>query len=108
MTSEIVLQTPIDCLAPSGERFTISVEIGRPYKIGDEPWACPVKIRGLYDNLPDIRGEDALQSLCLAASLARSLLDGAIANGYRLLHPNTNDRYELDSTFGSIGERFSG
>ena len=108
MTSEFVLQNPIDCLAPTGERFTISVEIGRPYKTEDGPWACPVKIRGLYDNLPDIRGEDALQSLCLAASLVRSLLDGVIGNGNRLLHPNTNDWYELDPTFGAVGTRSDG
>ena len=103
MNSEITLEAPIDCLAPTGERSTLSVEIGRPYKTSDGPWACPVNIRGLYDNLIDIRGEDSLQALCLAASLVRSLLTGVIENGGRLLHPNTNDSYELDATFGGAG-----
>jgi hypothetical protein len=108
MTSEIILQAPIDCVAPTGERFTASVEIGRPYRIPDGPWACPVKIRGLHDNLVDIRGEDSLQALCLAASLVRSLLAGVIENGGRLLHPNTNEAYELDATFGSVGDPLDG
>ena len=104
MNSEITVQAPIDCLAPTGERFTFYVEIGRPYKTSDGPWACPVKIRGMYDNLADIRGEDSLQTLCLAASLVRSLLTGIIENGGQLLHPNTNDPYELNPTFGSVGK----
>jgi hypothetical protein len=108
MASEIMLQAPIDYVAPTGERFTALVEIGRPYKIQNGPWACPVKIQGLYDNLADIRGEDSLQALCLATSLVRSLLAGVIESGGRLLHPNTNDSYEIDITFGSVGNHLNG
>jgi hypothetical protein len=108
MTSEIILQSPIDLLAPNGERLTVFVEIGRPYKTSDGPWACPVKIRSLYDNLPDMRGQDSLQSLCLAASLVRSLLAGVIESDGRLLHPNTNDPYDLEVAFGRIGNPLDG
>lgn len=103
MTSESIVQTAIDCLSATGERFTASVEIGKPYRVPDGHWACPVKIRGLYDNLADITGEDSLQALCLAASLVRSLLGAVIENGGTLLHPNSNDSYELDATFGCVG-----
>ena len=103
MASENIVQTSIDCVAPTGERFTASVEIGRPYCLPDGHWACSVRIRGLYDNLADIHGEDSLQALCLAASLVRLLLRALMEDGGRLLHPNTNDSYDLDATFGSLG-----
>jgi hypothetical protein len=67
MTYENIVKTPIDCLGSKGERYTLVVELGRPYRVSTVEWACPVKIRGLYDRLPDVRGGDALQALCLAA-----------------------------------------
>jgi hypothetical protein len=104
MNSEITVRAAIDCLEPTGERLTLYVEIGKPYKTSDGPWACPVRIRGMYDNLVDIRGQDSLQAFCLAASLVRSLLTGVIENGGQLLHPSSNDPYELDPIFGSVGK----
>jgi hypothetical protein len=103
MVDQPILTTRIDCLSSDGERQEVAVEIGRPYKAPEGEWACPVKIRGMYDRLPDVRGEDSLQALCLAASLVRSLLTSFVEAGGRLVTPNTDSAYELKATFGEIG-----
>jgi hypothetical protein len=104
MPDENIVESAIDCVGPNGERYRIVVELGRPYRASSGEWACPVKIRGLYDRLPDVRGEDALQALCLAASLARSLLEGYVETGGRLVHPETNSDYGLKNTFSRVGD----
>ena len=98
-----IVETPIDCLGPKDERYTLVVQIGQPYRVQEMEWACPVKIRGLYDRLPDVRGVDSLQALCQAASLVRSLLEGYVENGGKLVHVSTNDTYELEPTFSGVG-----
>jgi hypothetical protein len=52
--------------------------------------ACPVAIRGMYDNLADIHGEDSLQALCLAASLVRTLIAGFVSDGGKLSFPDSD------------------
>jgi hypothetical protein len=103
MASDTIVETIVDCVSPTGERHSVTVEIGRPYKT-DGPWACPVTIRGLYDRLPDVCGEDSLQALCLAASLVRSLLTGVIENGGRLMYPHSDSAFDLNATFGGVGQ----
>jgi hypothetical protein len=78
------------------------VEIGQPYQVAEGEWACPVKIRGLYDSLCDIHGQDSLQTLCLAASLVRSLT-AFVKGGGRMMFPNTDHAYDLNAIFGHVG-----
>ena len=103
MNAEPVVTTKLDCFRPDGERREVVVEIGRPYQVPEGEWACPVNIRGLYDGLSDIHGEDALQALCLAASLVRSLLTSFVEGGGRIMFPNTDAAYDLNATFGQVG-----
>jgi hypothetical protein len=56
------------------KRFRITVEVGKPYRVGPHEWACPVGLKGLHQSLPDVHGDDALHALCLAVSLAGRLL----------------------------------
>lgn len=72
----------------NGRRFEIAIDIGQPYRCGDSPeeWACPVALRGLYDRLHDAHGNDALQALCLAISLALDLLSAFKDEGGKLLY----------------------
>ena len=83
--SDLVVTTNVDCVSPLGERRQVTVEIGRPYRAPEGEWACPVAVRGLHNRLPDVRGEDSLQALCLAASLVRMLLAGFIEDGGKIL-----------------------
>ena len=54
--------------------FPLTVEIGAPYQVGKEEWACPVSVSPLYDHLPDMRGGDLFQAIFLAMRLALTLL----------------------------------
>ena len=106
--SEIVATTTLDCVNPLGERQQVTVEIGRPYRAPEGEWACPVAMRGLYNSLPDVRGEDSLQALCLAASLVRMLLTGFVEDGGKIFFLNTDSEYDLESTFSRVGGGSSG
>jgi len=88
-------------------RFSIRVQIGRPYLRAKDPdmWACPVSVEPLYKRLADIAGEDSFQALCLANRLAASLLEGFVQSGGRLLN-NDGTAFSLDVLgFGAPGKR---
>jgi hypothetical protein len=78
----------------------LTVRIGRPYELGDHEWACPVETDGLHGRHPDIHGTDSLQSLCLAASLVRRLLQDFVARGGKVLHPEDRTVVNLSTVFG--------
>ncbi len=59
---------------PDGTRAPLIVEIGKPYSVDTEEWACPVSLKPLYPRLPDQHGVDSMQALCLALSLVFDLL----------------------------------
>ena len=71
----------------SGERITIKLRLGRPYRKDTNPetWACSVSLEPLYSRLSDIAGDSSFQSLCLANRLALYLLAGFKEDGGRLL-----------------------
>lgn len=79
------------------ERFTITIEIGAPYRSLEgsedesEEWACPVAIRPLINCVPDIRGFDAFQALCLAIALVRRTLNNFREQGGWLMDPSGDD-----------------
>ena len=92
---------------PGKESFEITVEIGTPYLCGEDPedWACPVAVRPLYQSLRDIHGDDSLQSLCLAISLAQNLLQDFREKGGLLTYEN-GEPFPLESySFGIEGWR---
>ena len=78
---------------PGEEPFTITLELGKPYlwKTSPDTWACPIALKGLYDRLADMRGEDALQALCLALRLAFELLDDFRQKGGKLTYETGED-----------------
>ena len=83
-----------------GRKRRITVQIGRPYAIGDEEAACPVAIVGLVGKLPDIRGADTVQALALALRLVRSLLSTLVENGGRVTLTDGTD-VDLTAHFGA-------
>ncbi|WP_266183195.1 hypothetical protein [Dyella humicola] len=87
---------------PNGDLFEIRIEIGAPYSWqGDEDeWACPVKLHPLYPNLRDIHGGSSLQALCLAISLAKSLLDAFLEKGGELTY-GENGTFDVNAVFGT-------
>lgn len=97
----IAKETMFGCL-PDGQRFEINVEIGIPYQWQGEAdeWACPVSLTPLYTKLRDIHGGSSLQAICLALSLAKSLLDGFVEKGGELTY-DSGGRFDLDAVFGT-------
>ncbi len=81
--SAAIAKTTFVGARPDGHKFEITVEIGQPYD-SPEGWKCPVRLQGLYNHLPDARGEDAVQALCLAVCLAFDLLSEFKTNGGKL------------------------
>jgi len=88
---DVVAQTTIDCIPHAGDRFACIVQIGIPQQAATGEWACSVVMLGLEKRLPDVRGEDSLQAVCLALTLVRRLLTHFVEDGGRILIPGTND-----------------
>jgi len=85
LATPTVASISIDAVSPEGEVFVIELEVGTPYHCETGEWACPISLRGLYDRLRDMRGEDSFQALCMAVSLAQDLLQDFRGKGGRLL-----------------------
>lgn len=79
----------------------IVVRIGEPYRTKDSDWACPVAVDGLQVTLADQHGVDSFQALMLAQRLARTLLEGFIADGGVL--KDADESYIVE-----VGELFEG
>jgi hypothetical protein len=115
-TLDIIATTELTCIRPTGERLDCRVEIGRPYRVQTGEWACHLSLGELYPSLPDISGEDSLQSLCLALSLARQLLTQFVEAGGRILcgpasqFPDgelPEDEFPIDAYFSRVGTSFN-
>jgi hypothetical protein len=105
--SEVVASLTLAGVLPSGETRGVCVQVGKPYHKGDH-WRCPVAIPGLHHSLPDIAGDDAFQSLCLALRFVQSLLQDFVASGGRLLFPDTGDDWPMEAYFSAVNARPEG
>jgi len=85
-----------------GREAPVTAAIGLPYESDTGEWRCPVSLQGLHEDLSDVAGEDALQALCLAATLLRNLLQNVRARGGQLLDANRSE-YSIEATFGRVG-----
>ena len=81
-----IIQTTFLAIRSGGERVKLIVQIGQPYRCGNDPdsWACPIAILPDYTHLRDIVGGDPLQSLCLGTQMVLDLLDGYRVKGEKL------------------------
>jgi Domain of unknown function (DUF6968) len=93
--------TSFTCVRPNGERVSVTIAVGHPYPTSEGDWACPVEISGLRGRLEHIVGSDSMQALCLAIRTARDLLASFMADGGRILDPETGKPVSLDDRFGS-------
>jgi hypothetical protein len=86
-----IAKTELFRIPKSRERVSVRVEIGQPYKASDGVWRTPVALHGIDGRLPDICGEDSLQSLCLAIELVHCRLEAVVEGGERLTDGEGND-----------------
>ena len=85
---------------PRGE-FPVYIEIGIPYRISADEWACPVALTGLHNQLHDMHGNDSFQALMLAQNLAKTLLFAFVEDGGRLLHAPGGAEIDVQRLFTS-------
>ena len=84
-----------------GERLNVTLGIGFPYQVSPEEWACSVNMAGLQEQLRDVHGIDAWQTVQLVQSLQAQLLGHFIEEGGTLLchePPETIGLHELFPT----------
>jgi hypothetical protein len=86
---------------PKRGELSVRISIGLPYQCGEDEWACPVALEGLYENLCDQHGTDSFQSLMLAQNLARTLLTDFIEMGGALLDAPDGATVNVESLFTS-------
>jgi hypothetical protein len=72
--------------------------IGQPYQKGDGSWACPIQLKGLFENLSDVSGEDSFQALMLAQNLARTLLNALAEKGWTV-YSHGDKEVDIDTLF---------
>jgi hypothetical protein len=100
--NNIVAQLEVHATAPSGERRPVRVWVGTPVQESTGEWRCPAGLEGLYDDLGVMRGEDALQAVCLEIGLCATLLREHVAAGGRLQYPG-GEEFPVEAYFGWLG-----
>ena len=77
-----IAETKLWMVTPAGTKKRLTVTLGKPCrKMGHA--ACPVAIRGLYEKISDICGEDTWQALILAIKFVRLTLYLWAKKGYK-------------------------
>jgi hypothetical protein len=92
---------------PGQDAFQIDVLIGTPYQVWDDQeyaWVCPVEVRPLHPELQEALGSSSLQALCLASSLAFSLLQAFKEREGDLFH-SPGEEISLESYAFGIAAR---
>jgi hypothetical protein len=80
MTSYIA-ERKVILKAADGAETLVTIKIGKPYKVDDLQWSCPVQAEGMHKKLVDQSGVDSFQALMLAQQLIRNLLKYFIEEG---------------------------
>lgn len=79
----------------------VIIQIGHPRAVGPQGDAdCPVAVRGLYDDLPPIRGIDSLDALRIAINFVERLLRDKKAQA-KLYWPDGEEYVPPEETGGS-------
>lgn len=81
---EIIAERRLFAVSAKGEKLALHIAVGRPYRVDNVSWACPVSIEGLHAKLHDAVGIDSWQALSLATGLTRQLLGYFLEDGGKL------------------------
>jgi hypothetical protein len=95
-----VAERALICERPGGERVRVTVRIGKPFRAGDDDWACPVEAEGLVGRLADIHGVDSFQALILAQGLLRNLMRREAEDGSTFWWADTHEQLNVEEMFG--------
>ncbi len=86
-------------VAKSAEGDTpIELCIGRPFKVAEQTWTCPLQLEGL-GSVSDGLGTDSWSALTVAIGVARQHLSACVEKGARLVCGDDGSDIELDDLF---------
>jgi hypothetical protein len=86
-----------------GASSSVHAVVGRPYRVDEVEWSCPVALNGVDGQYADVSGGDSMQALSLALALLHKRLADILDSGAKLVPPEGGevwDRAALDATFG--------
>ena len=95
---EVVASSDFIGVDKHGNDVQISVRVGMPYASDGGDAACPLSILDLHQHLPEIRGVDTLQALCLAIHTAKGLLKNFIEQGGKIYYSEKVDEAKIVTT----------
>ena len=96
-----IAERELVCVKPNGERVSVTLRIGTPYRASDVDWACPVSAEGLYAKLADIHGIDSFQALALAQKLLLQLMSGVVEDGGSFRNANVDTPIDIKQLFAT-------
>ena len=94
----VVAEKSLFAEGEDGERTPITVTLGRPYKVADRTWSCPLRLKGV-GTVSDGLGTDSWSALTVAIGVARQQLDGLVEKGQRLVCGDDDSELDLDDLF---------
>lgn len=94
----VVAEKDLVAEAENGNRTPVKVTIGRPFKVADKTWTCPLQLEGL-GQVADGLGTDSWSALTVAIGVVRQALNNKLADGSRLVSSHDGAEVELDDLF---------
>ena len=79
----------------SGAQLPVEGVVGKPYRVGEDQWACAYVLEGAIEQGPEIIGVDSIQALSLALYGLYHDLIRLLDDGGRLLNPRTREEFDL-------------
>lgn len=93
----VVAEKSMVAEAEDGTRKPIKVTIGRPYRVAEKTWSCPLRLEGV-GRVSDGLGADSWSALTVAIGVVRQQLD-RIAQESRLVCSSDGSEIDLDDLF---------
>jgi hypothetical protein len=99
-SAEAIAERRLIFVTPEGAEFVSSIQFCRPY-FSDEfnAYCCDLEIPGVVKRRLSA-GVDGVQAIQIAMSLAGTLLDVRVANGWKMLWPDTREEVTVKEMFG--------
>ncbi|HEY1772942.1 MAG TPA: hypothetical protein VGH91_07100 [Gammaproteobacteria bacterium] len=95
----VIAELKVFAKHPGEDPFEITIEVGTPYKFGEDEWVSPVSVSPLLKNAHEVHGNDSLQALSLSLNLVRALLQDIRDKGGSLGFEGNDDGFPLDAYF---------
>lgn len=94
----VVAEKALVAESPEGDRRPIKVTIGRPFKVAEHTWSCPLNLEGL-GAVSDGLGTDSWHALTVAIGVARQQLAHRVATGDRIICGQSGEAVAIEDLF---------